>query len=549
LPDFGYSRDALRAIVGLSGEFVGTTDTQAVSNKTINVNANILTSNSAAQGDMLKGNGTQFLRMAIGTPSQVMVTSAGGTDIGWGTAQPAGGGTGVTTLTGVAIGNGQSAFTAKANPTGAFLGDSDVQNITGAKTFTSTTLALRNPAGTFTGTLVNPAITSAQNLELEAAYSYIIYKAGTTIKRMNTITRGIESSGTTADVQIQAAIDALGNDSGKSIFIKNGLYTLTAALNFTAINGKCRIVGEHGQQGPQFRPSGDFSAMTVNKPNVTLDNLFFTHNQSGYTSSLVDISAASATVNQININNCSWYDFGHQVGNGLSFTATGADITRVNVRDCLIYGFNNSILGTVGASPRFCNGVYFFGCQFWFPIRGLSVNIGTNGGFDNNNFYGCQIQAKVAAPNQTECGFDYETNNLGDCLYTSHHGCIVWDLGATKNYANVTTSSDVNIELHGCVPSQKIGGAGAASGYIRAWDQYTVNRGKSTQSGNASTKVFNIAHRLITTPTSARITAGSSDATGNPVVTFDATNVILTYPTAPPSGTNNLIWNWEATVF
>jgi len=40
------------------------------------------------------------------------------------------GGTGATTLTGVVIGNGTSAFTSKTNPSGAFIGDTDTQTLT-----------------------------------------------------------------------------------------------------------------------------------------------------------------------------------------------------------------------------------------------------------------------------------------------------------------------------------------------------------------------------------------------------------------------------------
>ncbi len=40
------------------------------------------------------------------------------------------GGTGASTLTGVVIGNGASAFTVKTNPSGAFVGTSDTQTLT-----------------------------------------------------------------------------------------------------------------------------------------------------------------------------------------------------------------------------------------------------------------------------------------------------------------------------------------------------------------------------------------------------------------------------------
>jgi parallel beta-helix repeat protein len=70
--------------------------------------------------------------------------------------------------------------------------------------------------------------------------------------------------------------------------------------------------------------------------------------------------------------------------------------------------------------------------------------------------------------------------------------------------------------------------------------------GTSTQSGNGTTKVFNIAHGLATTPTYANAIATSSDANGQPVITKDGTNIIVTYNMAPLTGTNNLTWLWVA---
>ena len=76
-----------------------------------------------------------------------------------------------------------------------------------------------------------------------------------------------------------------------------------------------------------------------------------------------------------------------------------------------------------------------------------------------------------------------------------------------------------------------------------------INDGSSTQSGNASTKAFNIAHGLFTTPTQWSVIPTTSDAVGTPVITATSTNLVVTYPTAPPTGTNNLTWVWRADVY
>jgi hypothetical protein len=76
----------------------------------------------------------------------------------------------------------------------------------------------------------------------------------------------------------------------------------------------------------------------------------------------------------------------------------------------------------------------------------------------------------------------------------------------------------------------------------------TENSGTATFSGTGAQTAFTIAHGLAGTPTTAVVTAGSSDAKGDFYVTYDATNITVTYATAPPAGTGNVALHWSASM-
>lgn len=57
--------------------------TATLTNKTINTTDNTVTATSQATGDILKNNGTKFVRLARGTSLQVLRTNSGATDLEW----------------------------------------------------------------------------------------------------------------------------------------------------------------------------------------------------------------------------------------------------------------------------------------------------------------------------------------------------------------------------------------------------------------------------------------------------------------------------------
>jgi len=76
----------------------------------------------------------------------------------------------------------------------------------------------------------------------------------------------------------------------------------------------------------------------------------------------------------------------------------------------------------------------------------------------------------------------------------------------------------------------------------------TENGGTATFSGDGTTKTFTIPHGLAATPTVVKLEAKTADAAGDKYWTADATNITVTFLTAPPSGTNNVVLSWKAEV-
>jgi hypothetical protein len=120
-------------------------------------------------------------------------------------------------------------------------------------------------------------------------------------------------------------------------------------------------------------------------------------------------------------------------------------------------------------------------------------------------------------------------------------------LAATTDITTLNASSTA----HGLLPKL----SNVSTQYLNGIGTWTTpptplieSKGTSTQSGNGTTKIFNIAHGLAGTPTWFSAQATSNDASGSFILSVDSTNLTITYPFAPPNGTNNVSWVWRCSL-
>lgn len=126
-------------ITKLASNVASTNASQTLTNKTVNVDDNTLVASSQALGDLLKCNGTKFVRLARGNDTQVLTSNA--TDVYWATpaAGSPGGSSGQLQFNNASAFGGTTGFSYSAN----VLATSNTCAITFAETNDTATAPLR----------------------------------------------------------------------------------------------------------------------------------------------------------------------------------------------------------------------------------------------------------------------------------------------------------------------------------------------------------------------------------------------------------------------
>ena len=103
----------------------------------------------------------------------------------------------------------------------------------------------------------------------------------------------------------------------------------------------------------------------------------------------------------------------------------------------------------------------------------------------------------------------------------------------------VTDSEEINL-------GYGLGGTDEGGGTVTVEkDVIDGVNGTSTQSGDGSTK-YSIAHGLSSTPEYVNVKPKTEDAAADTWYSYDGTYIHIYYATAPPTGTDNLVWQWAA---
>jgi hypothetical protein len=206
------------------------------------------------------------------------------------------------------------------------------------------------------------------------------------------------------------------------------------------------------------------------------------------------------------------------------------------------------------ATQNWMNNMSFVNCWFYSPVNAavklVSPNPGSNCVFDGNNWINCQVQTTTSA---TSIGWDYDTEFFGKSEYAMFTNCLVWDLAAaTDGWKFNATCKPL---LLGCVPDHRVGGAGATAGNLQRFSQYSTKTGEAIFSGDGTTKTFSVNPGGSLSPGSIalawkfyNVTPRTQDAASNYfwVTPGSFPLFVINYNTAPPTGTSNLKYWYEA---
>jgi len=394
------------------------------------------------------------------------------------------------------------------------------------------------------------------------------------------------------EVAIQAAIDAIGERGGR-IALSSGLFRISGPVDLN--KGYVELCGEGwswGGHGSALEAAADIEAiLKITASYVYVHDLNvlggYAH---GWTNDGVRIGGQEIILQRLNVRAPGRY--------GISKPVTFPYNYHLYIRDCRIdlhelpldTGAGIYLQGVEGCEISGCHfyrGRYAIytheGSSFWRvlgnlfegqPQIGICFLNALRGVFTNNCFSNIRREAmsfdgknmvvignfieqpaqeldntysgiylrsdySICAGNIIDGDFDTSPNRMKYGIYLKYRETIKTNLISGNTIRRFRTAG-LYEEL----------GAASESGYIieRNIGYITENSGLATFSGDGTTKTFSFAHGLSAIPNHVSIEAKSLDACGDKYWSADATNIVISFATAPPAGTDNINLSWDAKV-
>jgi hypothetical protein len=384
---------------------------------------------------------------------------------------------------------------------------------------------------TFSGKTIDTVLNILKNL---AGASFVVFKDTDNIfKHINTKTGVVYNTGDTngATTINDAITSASTTYSGAIVYLKPTVYVGDVVMkNKVTLQGEgygTVIVGKlTGDQLFDTRIEDIWFQNTGNNNTahfggckiLTVNRCKFSGNNGATSQAVVRIDGGTdfGSLNKFQFCTVSGYWHGFQV----TESATNDTANTTTIENCYIL---------------YAGGVRASGGQAGINVTNTTTPAGHNAHFSRNYFEVYQYGI------QTDSGNLEASDNWFDDVESFYN---VLSGAYTEGRLNLSGQHAGNSTNLAYINSKTY--VAGSTNYQFEYDTTKVfaNKGEgvATLSADGTTKAFNIAHGLVTTPTVMFIENGSIDAAGARAVTATSTNIVITYQVAPPSGSHTVYW-------
>lgn len=186
-------------------------------------------------------------------------------------------------------------------------------------------------------------------------------------------------------------------------------------------------------------------------------------------------------------------------------------------------------------------------------ITGADVRDNGDHGIRGRNIVDCGFHGVTVENNDQNAGGanGIEVTHSTESRDNRITGCRIRSGGSQDNGIRLSSNSNDNMvadnDLEGAGTAANLSDAGTGNDKRGNKGYVTENEGTATFSGDGATTTFSVPHGLAEAPTGRAVWAESADAAADRYVSaVDATNIDVTFTTAPASGTDNVVLGFQA---